>query len=227
MRLWIKASAVLVCSSGCITSTFAHDAFPVERVPSQTIAGYPIAGYPIAGYPIAGYPIAAYPIGAFLESVVVSADSSLLIVEHTNHDVIRMSSDGAQEAIVHLPDGAAGLALDLNGTVLVTGGHQNGDGFVTVLDPSGAVRDFVQVHGTRFLNGGTQLRRCVFLVTYSITASLYEVDIRTRTASVGLAHPLLEPNPDGPHNPGINSVKIPDCAVYVTNSGLAHVLRSA
>ena len=169
--------------------------------------------------------IASYPPGTFLESLAITAAGDLLIVEHTNHDVLQVTTAGDETLLSHLPDGAAGIALDIDGTAIITSGYQDDAGYVTVLGPTGAPDRVIPVPGSRFLNGATLLRPGVFLAADSITGQVFQVDIRTGTAAVWLADDSLAPNPDLAHIPGANGLKVFDGAVYVTNSGRAQIVR--
>lgn len=188
-------------------SAQAQQDFPVNRVPAQ--------------------PVASYPAGSFLESVAIDADGHLVIVERTGHNIIRVAPDGTQTVLAHVSDGSGGIALDLDGTMVVTSGLLEGDaeGFVTVLAEDGAKRQVIGLPGSRFLNGATLLRPGVFLVADSSTAQIFEIDIRTGESGVWLAHDSLAVNPDQPVIPGANGIRIFDGMVYVTNSAQAHVVR--
>ena len=198
----LAVSAVAVGATGPVP---AQQTPPIERVPVEAVA--------------------RYAEGTFLESIVVRADGDLLVVDHTTHVVLRVTPTGDTATLAHLPDGTAGLALDLDGTIIVTSGYQDHGGFVTVLDPTGVVRAVVPVPGSVFLNGATLLRAGVFLIADSVAGRLYQVDIRSGETAVWLEHETLAPNPDFPTYPGANGVKIHDGTVYVTNSGQALLVR--
>ena len=187
--------------------------------------GVAAMGAPALSEPTSVERIASFETGTFLESIAVRADGDLLVVDHTTHRVLRVSPSGESEALAQLPDGAAGVALDLDGTILVTSGFQEAGGFVTVLGPDGTVERIIDVPGSRFLNGAALLGSGVFLVADSVVGRLFRVDIRSGDVSVWLQHDLLAADPDRPRYPGANGVKVDGTAAFVTNSGLELLVR--
>ena len=187
-----------------IAGTVGAQAQPLEPVPAEIVA--------------------TYEVGTFLESIAVRADGDMLVVDHTTHNILIIAPDGTTTTLAHLDQGAAGIALDLDGTLIVTSGFQQAGGFVTVLSPTGTVEDTIAVPGSMFLNGAALLSGGVVLVADSIVGHVFRVDVRTGSVSVWLADPLLAPDPDLPLYPGANGIKISGSIAYITNSGLAHMI---
>ena len=205
MHLLPATLAVTAVAIGLADNGHAQQMQPIDRVAAESVA--------------------TYEEGTFLENVAVRANGDLLVVDHTSHTVLRVTPEGETDVFASLPDGTAGVALDLDGTVVVTSGYQDDGGFLTVLAPSGAPERVIPVPGSVFLNGATLLRAGVFLVADSVAGRLYEVDIRSGETTVWLAHETLGQNPDYPTYPGANGVKIHAGAVYVTNSAQARLVR--
>lgn len=176
---------------------------PLERVPSR--------------------PVASFPAGTFLESVAVTGTGDLLVAEYVKGDVLRVTPAGTA-TIATIPGGATGIALDRDGTAIVTG--SGGDiPSVTVLGPDGKVLSRIPVAGAKFLNGAALLTPGLFLVADSATGQIFEVDVAAKRTRVWLEHDLLRPSAKAPRLPGANGIKVHGGEAYVTNSGQGTLVR--
>lgn len=160
----------------------------------------------------------SYPAGAFLESVAVRADGALLVVDHTSRELRLVTRAGDSRALARLAKGAAGVALDLDGQILVTSGYRAEGGVVSVLTADGALAQEIAAPGSVFPNGAALISPGRFLVADSVRGRLYLIDTQTAEASVWFEHALLAPVADRPRYPGANGVKVNRGAVFVTNS---------
>ena len=83
--------------------------------------------------------VATFETGTFLESIAVRPDGVMLVVDHTTHAVLAVSPDGGTQELVELPASAAGVALGLDQTILVTSGYSEDGASVYVLSPEGEI----------------------------------------------------------------------------------------
>jgi sugar lactone lactonase YvrE/uncharacterized protein YciI len=167
-----------------------------------------------------------YPKGYFLENIVVDVDGTIYITENTTGQILRYRpTTGEADVFGSVEAQLAGLGLDIDGTLVATGHTETNSENVYQFAADGTVETVISIPEAEFLNGMALLQPGVFLVADSRTATIWRVDINTQQAMPWLQHETLAPNSQAPVIPGANGIKLFNGAVYVTNSGQAHVVR--
>lgn len=168
--------------------------------------------------------LASYPKGYFLENIVVDIDGTIYITENSKGQIIRRKADGGADIFTQLEVGLAGLALDIDGTLIATGHAETGEQYIFQIADDGTLDYELIVPQAGFLNGLTLLRPGVFLIADSNASTIWRFDSATRQITSWLQHDSLAPDPNS-EIPAANGIKLFDGAVYVSNSAQATVVR--
>lgn len=169
--------------------------------------------------------VATYPEGYFFENIVVDVNGTLYITENTQGQIIRRKADGGADIFSDVDVSLAGLALDIDGTLVATGHGETGEQYVFEFAEDGTPNYQQLIPGAGFLNGIALFRPSVFLIADSDNSTIWQFDSNTQQATVWLQDDTLAPNADMPDLPAANGIKIFDGAVYVSNSAQATLTR--
>ena len=187
-------------------STLPQDGGPVERVPSETVA--------------------TMERGAFLESIAVRPDGTILFTEGTNHAIYRLDL-GGEPTVWHESElEPTGLAIDVDGTVTVTGHDSNGVPSLFVFQGDGSLDRAIPVPDAGFVNGATFVAPGIALVADAKGGRIFRVDLKAGEIAVWLEDERLAPDPKRNELlPGANGVKVNDGYAYVSNTSRMTLLR--
>lgn len=178
---------------------------PVALVPAQTIA--------------------EFGINTFLESIVVTADNTLLISSHYEGKIIRIGADGVPTTHATIAGKATGLASTSDGSLLLSGWDEHNTCVVWHIASDGSASVLVSVPDGIFLNGLTHLTDELYLIADSYRGAIWELNVAQSSVRIWLEHPLLaRANPNN-EIPAVNGLKIFDNILYASNTQNAQIVR--
>ncbi len=163
--------------------------------------------------------IATYPPGTILENLAIAEDGSLFVTDLGSGTIFRATSDGSSSIFGTVPGPAAGIAVNVDGAVIVAAGTS-----IYRFTADGTRSLVSDVAGAMFLNGLTLLSPNVLLAADDTAATIWKVDLSTGSTQAWLTGPLLVPDPAGlPIGP--NGVKLRNGDLYISVTGSGTILR--
>lgn len=170
--------------------------------------------------------VAQWAAGAFLENVVALTMGDLIVTEASDYAIYRVSPRGEVSVFNDDPLKPAGIAVDIDGTIVATGTDEADRPHVFVFAPDGEVTERIAVPGGRFLNGAAFLAPGVLLVADSAAGVIHRVGLDDGSVGVWLDHEALAQDPERSELiPGANGIKLRDGAAYVSNTSKLTMLR--
>ncbi len=201
----------LLCDLPAMAQMPLHDGGSVELVEARTLA--------------------TWEPRTFLESVAADADGTVYVANHEHGTLERVDTGGRITQVAKLPGQITGILRLGDGHTLATGRSPGGPETVYHIDASGRVEVFTTPTGARFLNGLARLDARTVLAADSSAATVWKLDLTTKTASPWLRHSLLGHRsaasifPTNTGFPAANGLKRHGDAVYVSNSDRAAIIR--
>ena len=178
---------------------------------------------PVALVP--AHTIAEFPVNTFLESIVVTAENTLLITSHYEGKIIRIGADGVPTTYAAIAGKATGLASTSDGSLLLSGWDEHNTCVVWQVASDGAASVLVSLPDAIFLNGLTYLTDQLYLIADSYRGAIWELNVAQGSVRIWLEHPLLaRANPEN-EVPGVNGLKIFDDILYASNTQNAQIVR--
>jgi DNA-binding beta-propeller fold protein YncE len=170
--------------------------------------------------------VAEFPANTFLENIAVGGAGELFVTSLEEGAVYRIEPrTGVKTEFAKLNGKIAGIALDRNGGMLLTGWADGKTPSVFFVDRRGRLRATVAVEGAVFLNGITPLGGDKFLIADSYKGVIWAFDARSRRYEVWLADDALARGDATNPFPGVNGLRIHGGAVYATNTERQKVFR--
>jgi len=173
------------------------------------------------------------PAGAFFENIDRDTDGTILVVAHTDQQVLSLTPQGEVGVFVEMDDWPFSIVVDDDGTAIIAAHGQmifdQAQPFVTtnmiyIADRAGGADLLTDVPEASFINGICLLEPGVVLGVDSSASSLFRIDVATGDVSTWLDDPLLSPDQGGTI-PAANGCKIYEGAVYVSNSDRQTIVR--
>jgi sugar lactone lactonase YvrE len=182
-----------------------YERTPVELAPAQTLA--------------------EFAKGSFLENIAVDTQGRLFVTSYLDGKVFRVEADGQRSEWAQLPGTIAGIALNPDGSAVVSGWIGGKDPALFAVDAQGRGDVLVRLPEGQFPNGVVRLSPGRFLVADSYRGVIWAVDASTRSATLWLAHEsLTRADPNNP-TPGVNGLRIWNGALYASNTARQQLLR--
>ncbi|HYO84373.1 MAG TPA: hypothetical protein VES20_23415 [Bryobacteraceae bacterium] len=163
--------------------------------------------------------IKPYPPGTVLENIAISSAGDLFVTSLLEGIIYKVSPSGASLVFGQVPGELAGIAFGTDGT-LVGAGQKSFYQFA----PDGTSSLVTNVSSAGYLNGVTPFRPDTFLVADDGAATIWKIDLSTRSASEWLVHDLLAAPPNGLPI-GANGIKLFRGAAYISNTGAETIVR--
>lgn len=173
------------------------------------------------------------PAGAFFENIGRDTDGTILVIAHTDQQVLSLTPQGAVDVFVEMDDWPFSVVVDGDGTAIIAAHGQmifdQAQPFVTtnmiyIADRAGGADLLTDVPEANFINGICLLEPGVLLGVDSSASSLFRIDVGSGDVSTWIDDPLLSPDQGG-NIPAANGCKIYDGAVYVSNSDRQTIVR--
>ncbi len=162
--------------------------------------------------------VAELPPPTFLESLVFDAAGTGYVTSHLDGTVYRLARDGSLRKFAVAPGKIAGITLDMDGHLVLSGADAAGQAVIFRVAPSGAVSVVARLPEAEFLNGIVHDTGERFLVADSYKGLIWQVDLKTGAATVWLQHELLARVDDKNPTPGANGIKLDKQRVLVSNT---------
>lgn len=166
------------------------------------------------------------PAGSFFENLDVLDDGTIVFTDVTEQEVLSMTPTGEVEVIVTMDDYPISVAVDDDGTMVISAHHtlmfDNNPIFMTtcalyIADGNGGADLLTEMPGAMFINGIMFLEPGVLLAADSGASTIWRVDTSNGDIEVWLNHQELSNNGNF-NGPGANGLKLHDGAVFVSNS---------
>jgi hypothetical protein len=158
------------------------------------------------------------PKGTFLENIAADRTGTLFVNSHLDGTVYRIDPAGRRSEWAKVDGTIAGIALNPDGSALVSGWIKGVDPAVFTIDPKGKSALLMRLPGAQFPNGVVRLSEGRYLIADSYRGVIWDVDSGKKAASVWLEHESLTRADASNPTPGANGVKVFGGALYVSNT---------
>ena len=182
-----------------------YDATPVQLAPARTVA--------------------EFPKGTFLENIAIDGQGRLHVNSHLDGKIYRVDAEGRLAVWAQVPGTVAGIALNPDGSAVVSGWIDGKEPAVFAISAEGSSSVLVRLPQGQFPNGVVRLAPGRFLVADSYRGVIWSIDAVQRTATLWLAHAsLTRADPNNP-TPGVNGLQIFGGALYASNTARQLLIR--
>ena len=169
--------------------------------------------------------IAEFPKGTFLENLAIGADGTLFVTSYLEGRVYRIDAAGKTSEWTTIDGTIAGIALNPDGSAIVSGWIKGKEPAVFRVGPDGANEILVPLPGAMFPNGVVRLSDGRFLVADSYLGVIWEVDAERRSARIWLQSELLGRADEKNATPAVNGLKVFRGALYASNTARQTLVR--
>ncbi|MFQ6548599.1 hypothetical protein AADZ90_011615 [Aestuariibius sp. 2305UL40-4] len=215
-KIWNGAAAFIAAAVAFAAPATAQPRIDLSAVPHQVGAFEPLSSNIIA----------SFEEGNFLESVIVLSSGDLLITEIQSRTIWRVDPSGARAPFHQSDIQPVGLAVDIDGQIVLSGSTADGNAAIFTFKDDGALDRTILIEGAQFLNGVAFVAPGQLLVADSGGGLIIHVDIESEESRIWSSDESLGVHPDrSPLLPGVNGLKVFDGAVYATNSSRTTLLR--
>jgi hypothetical protein len=169
--------------------------------------------------------ITEFPKGTFLENIAVDANGTLFINSHLDGKVYRINSRGERSEWASIDGTIAGIALNPDGSALVSGWLKGKDAAVFMVSPEGRSELLMRLPNAQFPNGALRLAEGRYLVADSYRGVIWHIDSVKKSATIWLEHTSLTRADTNNPTPGVNGLKIFGAALYASNTARQLLIR--
>lgn len=211
-RLSPVSQWLIVSMCACLAATTLaqslppiYDRTPVELAPASTLA--------------------EFPKGTFLENIAVDGQGRLFVNSHLDGKTYRVEADGQRAEWAQFPGTIAGIALNPDGSAVVSGWIGGKEPAIFAVDAQGRSEVLVRLPQGQFPNGVVRLAPGRFLVADSYRGAIWAVDTVKRSATLWLEHELLARADSNNPTPGVNGLQISRGTLYASNTARQLLIR--
>jgi hypothetical protein len=169
--------------------------------------------------------VAEFPQGTFLENIVLTPNGDLYITSYLEGKVYKVTASGQSSVWTTIDGTVAGIALNPDGSALLSGWIKGKDAAVFLVSATGKSEVLTKLDGGMFPNGVLRLSSGRFLVADSYKGAIWEVNTATRTASIWIADELLSRGSTDNPTPAVNGIKFFAGSVYASNTATQLLIR--
>jgi hypothetical protein len=169
--------------------------------------------------------LAEFPKGTFLENIAADAGGRLFINSHLDGKVYRIDSQGRRSQWASIDGTIAGIALNPDGSALVSGWIKGVEPAVFTIDPQGQSALLMRLPGSQFPNGVVRLGTGRYLLADSYRGAIWAIDSVKKSATIWLEHESLTRADATNPTPAANGVKVFGGALYVSNTARQLLIR--
>jgi hypothetical protein len=166
----------------------------------------------------AGSTVAEFPAGTFLENIAIGEGGTLYVNSYLEGKVYRIGSDGKPKLWASVDGTIAGIALNPDGTALLSGWVKGKEPAVFFVNAAGRTEVLAKLDGGMFPNGVVRIAAGRFLIADSYKGVIWEVNSETRSATLWLADELLARGDAADPTPAVNGIKLFGGTLYVSNT---------
>jgi sugar lactone lactonase YvrE len=169
--------------------------------------------------------IAEFAKGTFLENITADAAGNLFINSHLDGKIYRIDKQGRRSEWATIDGTIAGIALNPDGSALISGWIKGKEPAVFTVDVQGRSELLMRLPDAQFPNGVVRLAAGRYLVADSYRGAIWDVDSVEKSAKVWLEHEsLTRADPNNP-TPGVNGLKVSGGALYASNTARQLLVR--
>jgi putative intracellular protease/amidase/sugar lactone lactonase YvrE len=168
---------------------------------------------------------AEFPVNTFLENISIDSQGTIFVTSYEEGKIYRITSDGISNEFANVDGNAAGIAIDRNGNLFVSGATRDKTATIFRVDSTGTVERLVTLPKAIFLNGMTHLKGDRYLVADSYKGAIWDVDVNAKTAQIWLQHSLLGRSDTSNPFPAVNGIKIYDNKLFASNTQRQLLIR--
>jgi sugar lactone lactonase YvrE len=169
--------------------------------------------------------VAELPTGTFLENIAIGEGGTLYVNSYLEGKVYRIDSDNKPRLWASVDGTIAGIALNPDGSALLSGWIKGKVPAVFAVTPGGRTEILAELDGGMFPNGVVRIAAGRFLVADSYKGVIWEVNTETRSATVWLADELLARGDAADPTPAVNGVKLFGGVLYASNTAKQLLLK--
>jgi hypothetical protein len=169
--------------------------------------------------------IAEFPKGTFLENIAADGAGYLFINSHLEGKVYRIDSRGRRTQWASVDGTIAGIALNPDGSALISGWIKGKEPAVFTIDPKGRSRLLMRLPDGQFPNGVVRLAAGRYLVADSYRGVIWDINSVKKSATIWLEHESLTRSDAANPTPGANGLKMFGGALYVSNTARQLLIR--
>ena len=169
--------------------------------------------------------VAEFPAGTFLENIAIGEGGTLYVTSYLEGKVYRIGSDSKPKLWASVDGTIAGIALNPDGSALLSGWIMGKVPAVFAVSAAGATEVLAKLDGGMFPNGVVRVAAGRFLVADSYKGVIWEVNTETRLATVWLADELLARRNAADPTPAVNGIKLFGGALYASNTAKQLLLK--
>ena len=175
-----------------------YDRTPVQTAPATTVA--------------------EFGTGEFLENLAIGPGGVLFVNSYQAGKVYRIAADGKPAVWATVEGTIAGIALNPDGSALLSGWVGGKEPAVFAVDPAGRSSVLMRLPGAEFPNGVVRLSADRYLVADSYRGLIWQVDTRRKAAEVWLQHDSLARASTANPTPAVNGLKLHGGVLYASNT---------
>jgi len=169
--------------------------------------------------------VAEFPKGTFLENIAIGPRGDFFVTSYLEGKIYRITDKGSSETWAQLDGTIAGIALNPDGSALVSGWHKGKVPALFMVEADGQGRLLMNLEGGQFPNGVVRLGPGQYLVADSYRGVIWSVDSAARKAGIWLDHPMLARRVADDPTPAANGLKLRGDQLYVSNTSKQILVR--
>ncbi|MBC7995951.1 MAG: gluconolactonase [Rhizobacter sp.] len=169
--------------------------------------------------------LAEFPAGTFLENIAIGEGGTLYVNSYLEGKVYRIGSDSKPKLWASVDGTIAGIALNPDGSALVSGWIKGKVPAVFAVTAAGGTEVLAKLDGAMFPNGVVRIAAGRFLVADSYKGVIWEVNTETRSATLWLADELLARGDAANPTPAVNGIKLFGGTLYASNTAKQLVVK--
>ena len=169
--------------------------------------------------------VAEFDKGTFLENLAIGPDGVLHVNSYLDGKVYRIGPDGQPRVWCTVDGTIAGIALNPDGSALLSGWIKGKEPAVFAVDPAGRSSVLLRLPDAQFPNGVVRLAPDQYLVADSYKGVIWRVDAKSRTAAIWLQDDSLARSSADNPTPAVNGLKLHGGALYASNTARQWLLK--
>ena len=169
--------------------------------------------------------VAEFAAGTFLENIAIGEGGTLYVNSYLEGKVYRIGSDGKPKLWAIVDGTIAGIALNPDGSALLSGWIKGKVPAVFAVTATGGTEVLATLDGGMFPNGVARVAAGRFLVADSYKGVIWEVNTETRSATVWLTDELLARGDAADPTPAVNGIKLFGGTLYASNTAKQLLLK--
>jgi hypothetical protein len=169
--------------------------------------------------------IAEFAKGTFLENIAVDGAGTLFINSYLDGKIHRIDSQGRCSEWATIDGTIAGIALNPDGSALISGWLKGKEPAVFTVDARGHSELLMRLPGAQFPNGVVRLAAGRYLVADSYRGAIWAIDSAKKSATVWLEHESLTRADANNPTPAVNGIKVFGGALYASNTARHLLVR--